>query len=391
MEIVSGTSVSLCDIFRSQAWIDFLETYSHRIRPSVIENVNKVVCCGTGSLGFSLFSCHCGNSLSVPFTCKSRFCSRCGKVACDNWMKRVISWALPDMRYRHIVFTIPEELRLTLILNRKAGLDSLFIASKNTLIQVFHDKFDCVPGIISIVHTFGSDIKWNPHVHVIITSGGVSSDKKSWIWTDFIPYSLLRTAWKTHLINTLRRWAKSVHSPNEYFVFNQLLDKLFKKQWYVNIGKILESLTFTIQYIGRYAKRPVIAETRLLNFDGNFVSFSFKDKETQKQSVLSFSVSEFIGKLIRHIPDKHHRMIRYSGLFASRCKNTYLQLIHSLLSSGKQFLFIPPSPNISWRNSIFKFTGIDPLLCRKCLSVMTLSSMTFKSPLGHMRTINFSP
>ena len=391
MEVISGTNATLSDIF-NHSWQSFFQENTHRIRDSVVDNVNKILQCGTGALGCSVFSCPCGQSRSVPFTCKSRFCSRCGKVACDNWMKKVISWSLPNMKYRHIVFTIPEELRLLMIFHRKDGIDSLFHSSKTALIDFFSDKFNCTPGIISIVHTFGSDIKWNPHVHVIITSGGISADKQSWIWNDFIPYAALREAWKKALIDCLRAWGKTTYSNGSHLsTFNDLLDSLAKKQWYVNVGKVLDSLEFTIQYIGRYAKRPVMAETRLTAFDGNLVSFSFKDKDTQKESVLSFPVFEFIGKLIRHIPDKHQRMIRYSGLFANRCKEAYLKLIHSLISSGKQFLFSFTDNSISWRQSISKFTGTDPLLCPRCLTVMSLTSLTFRSSSGHMKVINFSP
>lgn len=79
----------------------------------VVRNVEeKVLKCGTGELGYGVLRCEgCGEEKNVPFTCKSRFCSSCGKVACDAWMKRVIGWALPEMSYQHIVFTIPCELR----------------------------------------------------------------------------------------------------------------------------------------------------------------------------------------------------------------------------------------------------------------------------------------
>lgn len=112
MEVISGTEhVSIKSIFRS-AWFDFREKYEKRIRPAVIENIEeKVMKCRTGELGWGLLRCECGAERKVPFTCKSRFCSSCGKAACDAWMGKVISWALPEMQYQHIVFTIPHELR----------------------------------------------------------------------------------------------------------------------------------------------------------------------------------------------------------------------------------------------------------------------------------------
>jgi hypothetical protein len=113
MEIVSAAGhVSIRDIFGSSAWQTFRRQHSVRIRPVVVQNIEeKVLKCRTGALGYGLLRCKCGKEKRVPFTCKSRFCSSCGKVACDQWMEKVISWALPQMQYQHIVFTIPSELR----------------------------------------------------------------------------------------------------------------------------------------------------------------------------------------------------------------------------------------------------------------------------------------
>ena len=389
MEIVSG-KISLCDIFIS-AWAAFYNKYKPRIRHVVLENINKIVSCRTGKLGFKTFSCQCGYSKNVPFTCKSRFCSSCGKIACDDWMNKVLAWSLPELQYHHIVFTIPEQLRFFMIFFRKNALDSLFTASKNTIIQIFKDKYGCTPGIISIIHTFGADIKWNPHVHLIVTSGGLSSDKKSWVWSDFIPFKLIRSSWKFHLTNSLRSWIKPCLNSKEYTKFNTLLDSLYNRAWYVNVGTKLDSLTFTIRYIGRYSKRPVLAETRLLGFDGQNVFFSFTDKLTLKQSVLSLPVFEFIGKLVRHIPDKHHRMIRYSGIFACRVKSNSLLIVKNLLSIGKQWLFYTAPSSLSWRERIINLTGIDPLLCPNCSKLLLLSTRFFIVPPIYSKPISSSP
>jgi hypothetical protein len=390
MEIVSGKTISLRDIFIS-SWAAFQAKYESRIRPVVLENINKILLCRTGQLGFASFACSCGYSKKVPFTCKSRFCSSCGKIACDKWMDKVISWSLPNMQYHHIVFTIPEQLRVFMILFRKIGLDALFTASKNAILQLFADKYGCTPGIISIIHTFGSDIKWNPHVHIIVTSGGLSSDKRSWVWANFIPFNFIRNSWKFHLIKGLRSLAKSHLSGLKYSQFKSLLSALYQKEWYVNVGHKLNSLAFTIRYIGRYSKRPVLAETRLLGFDGQNVSFSFKDKITNQLSVLSFPVFDFIGKLVRHIPDKHHRMIRYSGIFANRVKSTSLLIVKTLISSGKKYVNYTTTPSLSWRNRLIVFFGFDPLLCPRCLNVLTASYSFFLPRFYYSTLINHSP
>jgi hypothetical protein len=393
MEIISGKKVSLREILNS-SWGDFCELHGSQIRPVVTESVSKVLRCGTDALGFALYRCECGHEKKVSFTCKNRFCSSCGKPACDMWMKKVLGWSLPDMRYRHIVFTLPQELRLFLMAQRRDGLDILFRAAKDTLLYAFGKKYGAVPGIISVVHTFGGDIKWNPHVHCIVTEGGLSPGGKSWKWgnSGFLPFRFLNASWKYHVVSYLREWGKGVAggASREYRGFNGFLDGLYRKKWYVNVGEVLESLEFTVRYIGRYAKRPVLAETRLEGFDGKEVSFSFTDKRLKKKSVLVLPVLEFIGKLVRHIPEKGHRMIRYGGIFANRVKGVTLPIVNRVLSSGK-IREVEENIPASWRERLVRFFGFDPLLCPVCGKVLELCSLSFRKKDGGLAVINFSP
>jgi len=391
MEFISGSSLSIRDIFMSPGWDSFYATNYHNIRPVVIESITKILACGSGDNGYATFSCQCGEISRVPFTCKNRFCSKCGKVACDMWMNRVLSWALPNITYRHIVFTIPEELRLYILMNRKDGIDILFKASKDTLIQFCNTYHHAIPGLISVIHTFGSDIKWNPHCHVITTSGGLSEDKNHWIPFSFMTYQKLRCVWKEVLTLLLQQWASQHLFGDELFQFNQLLRHLAYKHWYVNVGDPLDSLAHTVQYIGRYSKRPVMAETRLLHMDEHNIHFSYKDKDTKKNTPMSLPIHEFIARLIRHIPEKNHRMIRYSGLFANRIKSISLNLISNILSVSQQCLYYFIPPPMSWRDRIILSSGKDPLACSLCGSIMILSSITFRNRFGILKTRLFPP
>ena len=130
----------------------------------------------------------------------------------------------------------------------------------------------------------------------------------------------VRPVGRWRAINGLRQWGKGQYQGQAYTAYNRWLNTLYEKEWYVHVGKRLDSLEFTVKYIGRYAKRPVIAETRLKSFNGESVEFSHRDKVLQREVTLHMPVAEFIGKVVRHIPEKHHRMIRYSGLFANRVK-----------------------------------------------------------------------
>ena len=226
---------------------------------------------------------------------------------------------------------------MTLLCIRKS-LNVLFTASSKALKYVYVEKYNCIPWIISVIHTFGKDVKWNHHIHTIVTIWGLSIDQKSWNYNNFIPFSLLNKSWKYHTITLLREWAKNNLSQKKINNLNQLLNQLYNKKWYINIWEKLKSLAFTVNYIWRYAKRPVIAETRIKSFDDDNVSFSFKDRVTQKDTIITLPVLDFIWKIIKHIPDKNFRIIRYSWIFANRIKTKILLIVQNLLSKSKQAL-----------------------------------------------------
>jgi hypothetical protein len=273
------------------------------------------------------------------------------------------------------------------MVHRKEGLDVLFFAAKQTLLDVWAKTGKGVPGIIAVMHTFGGDLKWNPHVHCIVTSGGLEGAR--WRWMTFIPYERLKGVWKYHVVNGLRGMGKKRWEGGEYTKFNRWLDFLYRKQWYVRIGERLDSLEFTIKYIGRYAKRPVIAETRLKSFDGETVEVSHKDKKLQREVMLKMPVGEFIEKLVRHIPEKHHRMIRHSGIFSSRMKTEKSGLVHAALQEGSLPIFAP-RPVRSWRERMIEWTGKDPYRC-SCGKMMRIVELVIAKRDGGWMSVQAPP
>ena len=173
----------------------FKKWYTGTIRAAVISNVEKILKCRTGQLGFHAYKCpKCKDIKLIPHSCKSRFhllknynwgstllstCSSCGKIATDRWIGERLSDILP-VEYHHLVFTIPWQLRIVCIVNRKTMFEILFNAV-NESIQSWTKKYgNYIPGFYIVLHTFGSDIKFNPHFHVLITAGGLRIDKKKW-------------------------------------------------------------------------------------------------------------------------------------------------------------------------------------------------------------------
>jgi hypothetical protein len=387
MEICTG-KYSIKQIFQdNNNWNNFRVQNETHIRPAVHYNVNRVFQCKTDNLGFHQYKCpKCGKTKKVPHTCKSRFCSSCGKIAVDNWVQTSIS-KFPDIQYRHIVFTLPEQLRTLCLLNRKTLLNALFALAAHSIISWTKTNKNCIPCIIAVLHTFGKTLEFNPHIHIIVSCGGLSLNRSKWIPISIFPEKVLKARWKYNVINFLRSafkknklvLSKPLYLFKSYPAFNSFLNMLYQRYtWYVHIGRKLTSLFCTVQYVGRYTKRPVIAETRISKYDGNNVSFWFDDRNIHDKVFISLSVNDFISRIIRHIPDKYFKQVRYFGVFANRVRKNLCKIIFRLLNKENS----SPCIIASWRNRLFKQNGVDPLVCTNCNSMMLLNFVVFPLTRG---------
>lgn len=197
---------NLKDIFKDN-WNKFKETY--KVRNIVKHEINKFLLCGSITSGYSVYECdNCGNYKYVPFTCKSRFCPSCGVNKSINIIKFISSKTL-DIPHRHITFTISDKLRIYFLKNRNL-LNLLFLASEQTLISWFK-QYRLTPGIIATLHTFGRDLKWNPHIHILVTEGGYTSINTFKSISHF-PFTMLRKRFMGILLNLM-----SSHITNNEF------------------------------------------------------------------------------------------------------------------------------------------------------------------------------
>jgi hypothetical protein len=358
-------------------WTEFVAQYKRWIRPVVFENVRKVLACRTPVLGCHVYRCDsCHRVEIIPHSCKSRFCPTCGKHATDVWANQVLNRLL-DVPYHHLVLSIPWQLRVVIIMNRAAGLNLLCAAATEAVQQWARDVKKMRMGTMLVIHTFGADMKWHPHIHVIVTGGGLSLDGERWIATDprfLMHHAGLKKRWKYQVTTRMKqahrqgqwRLPSSVSFLKHYPCFAAMLNKLWNLTWYAHIGASLLDPRFSVRYIGRYTKRAVMAEYRITFYDGKMVRFSYKDyAEDGKTRYLTMKVNAFIGRLIRHIPDKGFPMIRYSGLFANRWRKKYLQQARTALGQADPD-DVAPEPEPTWAERQAEHTGADPLACPNC-------------------------
>jgi len=376
-------------------WRNFVAQHKKWIRPVVFENVRKVLACRTPVLGCHIFHClGCGHMELIPHSCKSRFCPTCGKHATDVWANQVLNRLL-NVPYHHLVMSIPWQLRLVLLMNRQKGLNLITRAATEAIAQWARDVKGMRMGMMLVIHTFGADMKWHPHVHVIVTGGGLSLDEKRWIKTDeryLMHHRGLKNRWKYQVVTQMKsshkkgdwRFPQSKAFLKNYRCFAAMLNKLWSLTWYAFIGASLLDPRFSIHYIGRYTKRAVMAEYRITYYDGKIVRFIYKDyAEGGKTSVMTLKVNTFIGRLIRHIPDKYFPMIRYAGLFSNRWKAKYLKQALSSLDRPEEN---NETKLATWAERQTKYTGHNPLICPHCETPLTYVG-SFFGPWDQMQQL----
>lgn len=342
------------------------------IRETVIENVEKMLHCGDYTYGFAIYYCeHCNNTKTIPFTCKSRFCTSCGNLYSKR-RSTAMSFKLINTTHRHCVFTIPEQLRPFFRKDRDL-LNCLFHAVRDVILRMFYKlnkSENFTPGFVCVLHTFGRNLQWNPHIHVLLSHGG-SGNHNVWRTVKHFNFTFLRNAFRTVLLNLMH-----AHIGNSFKKLKAYIYKHCSNGFYVYAKYKKCSTKSAIKYIGRYLGRPVIASSRIDNYDGTSVTFHYNKHEDNSLVVETISALDFIKRLIVHIPDKHFKMIRYYGLYAKHHKNS-----HKLLLAIPKQNRHPLKLLNSWRASILMSFGYDPLRCR-CGRQMTILEFCHKgSPL----------
>jgi len=422
METIHEGSFTLKQIFKEN-WDPFLAVSRVQVPWSVAYNVWKIMNCREpDGLGFATFACpdHPWETRRIPHSCKSRFCSVCAKVQIDKWVAGM-DQLFPNCSYFHVTFTVPAQFR-TLLFEKRALLNAVFTASVETLIS-FCKEQGFLPAVTAVLHTFGSDLKRHIHIHCIISAGGlkltgkaerytrfkkrkqrdpkakkkkvsVVTENPEWVpWSKF-PHPMLQKRYQALLLRHMKEQIQSnIHSENpdpDLKVFSEPavmtaffddLQKEYQNGFYVNITEERQDLKLTAAYVGRYARRPPLSEIRIKEYTGDMVTFEFKDYRDNGSKVLyTLKTTEFIRKLVRHIPPHYFNVIRHYGLLASRIKTIYKKITDKLLDKA----FGVKSAK-TWRERQTAFRGEDPLICKICQKVMRFVSAHLPNPLSRVK------
>jgi hypothetical protein len=354
-------AIEVADIVRRKGR-QFLERFKAVLSYQQLKAYRAVERCRTAALGGHKDKCEdCAYEAPISFnSCRSRSCPKCQAQARKRWLQ-IQQRDLLNTNYFHLVFTLPHELNPLALTSPRPVLDLLFEASSQTLLEVAADpkRLGAEIGFLSILHTWSSNLLPHYHAHCVVPGGGLSADHQRWIPTShpmfLLPVPVLRTVFRNKFLAGLHRLYRkgmlNLRGPAAAFLdpacFEQLIDKLGNKRWYVYAKPPFGGPEHVLRYLGRYTHRMAISNHRITAFDGNRVSFRWRDyAHGGKQRVMTLDAVNFLCRFFLHVLPKSFVRIRRYGLLSNRFRKELLPLARTLLAAqGRDPLIPPPLPD----------------------------------------------
>jgi len=287
---------------------------------------------------------------------------------------------IADCWHHHIVFTLPASLRGLSRLNKEKIHTLLLKSSAETIMDWFQAKYKLTPGIMNVLHTSGSDLKYHPHAHMLCSAGGLNDKgqiitlNNSWF---LVNQKFLAKKFRWHFekgLFALYNTDQLKTSFDNTIDFKQFIKQVNKQDWVVSIQPPLKKADDIVNYVGRYTKRACISEYNILSADNGTIRVRYKDyKKTDSsgkpaKSELDLGYKDFFGRLFEHVPSKGFRMVRYYGMYSSK-------LIRQI--PIENHVHRDSLPKVNWRQYQINKTGIDPLICPCCGKEMRLVQQYF--------------
>ena len=344
---MSRPTLEVADLIRGQGE-RFVERYRSWLSLQQLSVLRAIGRCRTAALGGHIDACPRCDQQAISYnSCRNRHCPKCQAQARQRWLAAREQEVL-GVPYFHVVFTLPHALQTLCERNPKVLYGLLFRASAQTLLEVAANPkhLGAQIGFRSILHTWGQNLLLHPHLHCVIPAGGLSSDRTRWVrpkYAFFLPVEVLSRVFRGKFGDGLRRAHRhnklklsgSLATLKDPQAFAAFLRILFRQNWVVYAKPAFGGPAQVLRYLGRYTHRVAISNHRLLAFDGECVTFRWKDyAKGNRQRKMTLSATEFLRRLVQHVLPRGFVRIRQFGLLAHRCRKTLLALARRLLASA---------------------------------------------------------
>ena len=341
---MSRPAIELADIFRRHG-----QAYraAHRLRRPQLRVLRAIEVCRTAALGGHVEQCSQCSHLRIAYnSCRNRHCPKCQNTERARWLQRRTAELLP-VPYFHVVFTLPAEVADIAFYNQELVYGMLFRAAAQTLLAIARDPqhLGAEIGFFAILHTWGQNLLFHPHLHCVVPGGGLSPDGQSWIGCRpgfFLPVRVLSRLFRRLFLEALQQaydngklqFHGELQALRDRARFTAYLSPLRHAEWVVYAKPPFGGPRQVLAYLGRYTHRVAISNQRLLAHQHDTVTFQWKDYRRhgrEKSRVMTLAADEFIRRFLTHtLPDRFPR-IRHFGFLANRHRRQKLARCRELL------------------------------------------------------------
>jgi hypothetical protein len=369
--------LEVADVVRS-AGVAFIKRNCHWMRWAHIKVLRAIARCRTAALGGHIDECtRCRHRTPISYnSCRNRHCPKCQTEARERWLAARRRELLPSP-YVHVVFTLPQPLAALALQNKRVIYDLLLRASAETLLEVARNPrhLGADIGFFSVLHTWNQRLQLHPHVHCVISAGGLSLNHTCWIRSRsrfFLPIHVLRRVFRGKFVAGI----KSAFQHNQLHfsgdlarllqpkIFASWLRPLFRKDWVVYCKPPFGGPEYVLHYLGRYTHRVTISNHRLVSCADQKVTFRWRDSaHNNQQKLMTLSLDEFLRRFLLHLLPKGFVRIRNFGFLANRRRATLLPLCLRLLGAV-------PQPQTESQHSTGESSYLRP--CPKCGAAMVV-------------------
>ena len=351
---------------------DILAAHSpplERLRCDRRRAIRDIVLCRTAMLGGHVQVCDsCGATTPIYHSCRNRHCPKCQSLEQARWVAAQAEDLLP-IPYFHLVFTVPPALHPFFFADDRTGYKALFAAAMETVSAVARSRLGTTPGAIAVLHTWTQTLRFHPHVHCIVTGGGLSLDRTRWIGTRptfFLPVRVLSKVFRGKLLERFESavTSRSLSMPQPFA--RQRLREAASTPWVVYSKAPMAGPDQVLRYLSRYSHRVAIGNERIVAFHDGKVTFRYRDRRRANRSeLLTLPATEFVQRFLRHTLPNRFVRIRHYGLLANGQRTRLLARTRALLGQPA-----PPEPTgsiiESWQALYHRLTGRDPEICAVC-------------------------
>lgn len=353
-------------IFRDH-WDAFKAKYPRFDTTDYDGAVQKMLDCGDPvKMGYVQYRClFCGEKRRIAFACKSSFCLSCAQPRMSQWADFISRRLLPGVTYRHFVLTTPDFLRRWFYQN--PDLISQLMRTGYACLKDIFQTTTGMPldiGCVMVVQTFGRSGEFNPHLHILVTAGGLTP-QGDWKDVTFMPYQVMHRKWQYHLLNLLRQVVQDPAVQTD-------IDRGWKNYpkgfvAYLQPGDVPPGGKGLAEYLAKYVVSPPISLRRLEHYDGQQVTYWYEDHKTHAIVHQTLPALRFVGRMVQHVLPKGFQRIRYFGLHS----NTRYQKMREQLATLRPAGSVDPRgyrvlPRPAFAALFVATFGRDPLLCPRC-------------------------